>query len=313
MPGTGTVLVTGASGFVGRRLVTRLVDEGLLVVDVGGVGDRDATDRCDLRDRTAVRLLIERHAPSTVLHLAAMSSVGQAEGERLLTWDVNLGGTANLAAACLDLKHPVRFVFASSAEVYGASFVEGPCDEGAPLRPQSVYASSKAAAEWLLRGLAGDRFEVVVARPFNHVGAGQDMRFVVPSLAAQIAAVERSGGSGKIEVGNLDAVRDFSHVDDLIDALATLATAPVPASFNVFNIGSDEPISVRAVLDRLLHLSSAQVSIAIDPARLRASDIPVAAGNFGAFDRAFGPRQRRPLDDALRTVLAAAAEPDRSI
>jgi GDP-4-dehydro-6-deoxy-D-mannose reductase len=299
---SGPVLVTGASGFVGRRLVRELGRRAIPMVSVGGPDVGEAVD-CDLRDRDAVYRLVERYAPATIIHLAAMSSVGQAAEGALQTWDVNFGGTFNLACACAALESDVRFVFASTAEVYGASFLDGPCDEKAPLRPLSTYARSKAAAEWLLRDLASPSLKVLVVRPFNHVGSGQDTRFVVPSFAAQITA---AGRNGIVKVGNLDTMRDFSDVDDLIDALVTLAQAPFEPVFGAINIGSGKLRSVRSVLDELIKLSGARIRVEVDPSRLRPSDVPVACGTLDAFDHNFGPRKRRPLNRALRDVLDAA-------
>lgn len=294
------VLVTGASGFVGRRVVRALEKAEVAVIAVGGRADA-TTLGCNLQDGDAVRALIGHHAPRTVIHLAAMASVGQSQGDAARTWGVNVAGTFHLASACAALPHPVRFVFTASAEAYGASFLEGPCDETTPLRPLSVYARTKAAAEWMLRDMASDVFQVLIARPFNHIGVGQDARFVVPSFARQIA---QAGADGVVKVGNLDAMRDFSDVDDLVDALLRMAEAPFNAAAGIFNIGSGDVRSVRWMLDRLVALSNQAITIELDPSRLRPSDVPVARGVFDAFDRQFGPRQRRPIDVVLRQILS---------
>lgn len=298
----GPVLITGATGFVGRRLVSELGRRETAVIAVGEQHEAGIV-ACDLRNRDAVHELIRRHGPATIVHLAAMSSVGQAGGAALQTWDINVGGTFNLASACVAQETDMRFVFASSAEVYGASFLDGACDEDAPLMPLSTYARSKATAEWLLHDLASPSFQVLIARPFNHIGPGQDSRFVVPSFAAQIAA---AGSEGVVRVGNLDAVRDFSDVDDLVEAFTTLVVAAFGPMLGIFNIGSNNPRSIRSVLDELIALSGAQIKVELDPQRLRPSDIPVARGMFDRFNAAFGQRPRRPLGETLHQVLAEA-------
>lgn len=303
---TGLVLVTGGSGFVGRRLMEELARCSVPTVAVG-LGGAEHEIACDLRDSEATYRLIERYAPTAIVHLAAMSSVGTAAQNKTQTWDINFGGTFNLASACTLLQHKVRMVFTSSAEVYGASFLDGLCREDAPLRPLSTYARSKAAAEWLLRDLASSQFQVLVARPFNHIGAGQDARFVVPSFAAQIAA---AGRNGVIKVGNLDAERDFSHVDDLIDALLILTREPFEPAFGAFNIGSGNLRSIRSVLDDLITLSGAHVRVETDPERLRPSEVPIAGGLLDAFEDTFGPRTRRPFKEALQAALDEARSAD---
>ena len=276
----GRLLVTGGSGFVGRRLVSRLeAGPGTEVLSVRGPYGEGPGAPIDLCDAPAVRDLVETFRPDAIVHLAAFSSVGEGAGRPDLVWRSNFDGTRALAEAARDLGHPVRFVFASTAEVYGLGFNDGPRAEDAPFAPTSAYARSKAACEYLLRDMAGDALEVVALRLFNHTGPGQDERFVVPGLAAQLARLGR-GGAGEIRVGNLEARRDFMDVEDVIDAyMAVLAgAANGAAGFAVFNVGTGRQRTIQSILDQLIALHGAEVRVLRDPARLRASDIPVATG-----------------------------------
>ncbi len=302
----GPVLITGASGFVGRRLVARLRSRlssgrGLhLLRGPDGSGDGDPIDLTDAR---AVANMVAEVRPSAVVHLAAFSSVGAGASAPDWVWQANFDATRALAQAARALSQPVRFIFASTAEVYGAGFNDGPRDETSPVAPASAYARSKAACEFVLRDLAGEELDVVALRLFNHTGPGQDDRFVVPALARQIAAIA-PGASGEVRVGNLEARRDFTDVEDMIDAYCAVLDAPsVPVGFSQFNVGSGRERSIQSILDHLIGLHGGPVTVVRDPARLRPSDIPVAGGVFTRFAETFGWSPRRPFEDTMAAIL----------
>ena len=294
------VLVTGASGFVGRRLMPRLIDAGHETVGLTGPEAEPGPLRVDLTDPDATRAAFGEQRPDIVVHLAAMSSVGVGGSRPDEVWRANFDGARSVALACRALERDVRLVFASSGEVYGRRFNEGSCDETAPIAPMSAYARSKAASEFELEDIARDGLTVTVLRLFNHTGPGQDQRFVAPSFAAQIAAAAKAGG-GQIKVGNLDAMRDFSDVDDVIGAYLAVVgdTAEPVAPFEIFNVGSGRARAVRELLDLLIAVSGAGVEVVTDPARMRPSDIARAEGRFDKIADRFGWRTTTPLQTTL--------------
>lgn len=297
------VLVTGAAGFVGSRLMRRLEQTSAVVKGLVGPNGTNDPNAVDLTDAPALARVVADFRPTTVVHLAAMSSVGDSSVTADTVWTVNFDGTRALADAMRALPDPARLIFASSAEVYGRHFNAGPRDETSALAPASPYARSKAACEYLLADMAGDALKVIVLRLFNHTGPGQDERFVTPSFAAQIARVLRDGGD-EIHVGNLDAVRDFSDVDDILDAyMAVIEDARPINAFEIYNVGSGRPVAVRTLLDALVAESGRTIRAVVAPDRMRASDIPRAEGVFDKFRDRYGWDARTPLRTTAAAVL----------
>jgi GDP-4-dehydro-6-deoxy-D-mannose reductase len=289
--------LTGASGFVGGHL-TRHLEAAGDVVDT-------LPDGIDIADSSAVGSLLEAASPEVVYHLAGQANVGLSWSEPAETIRVNALGTLSLLEAARELSFPPRVLIVSSAEVYGAG--DGAAlDEDAPLRPTSPYAASKVAAEFIgLQAYLGRGLDVVRARPFNHVGAGQAEAFVVSGLAKRIVAAERAGG-GEIAVGNLAAARDFTDVRDVVRAYRLIAADGEPGA--VYNVCSGHAVSVASILARLVAFAEVRVEPREDPALLRPVDVPVLVGDGGRLNALTGWKPEIPLDDTLADVLRAWRE-----
>jgi nucleoside-diphosphate-sugar epimerase len=193
------ILVTGATGFVGRHLMSRLrhafPDATLLAAERGGAPlcpVADAYLPIDLQQPESLDALVAQAAPDAVVHLAAQAAVGAAFADPVYTWRVNLLGTLALASSVLKRAPEATFLFISSAEIYGLSFrdIDAALDENAPMRPANPYAASKAACDIALGEMALRGLRCVRMRPSNHTGAGQSDSFVVPAFARQIARIE---------------------------------------------------------------------------------------------------------------------------
>ena len=293
------ILVTGAGGFVGGHLVPALraafPDASLTLV---------GTAELDITDTPAVHALVARVRPEACVHLAAISAIGAARQDPALAWRVNLLGTLALAEALRKLD--ALLVYPSSAEIYGASFRAGhPLDETAAAAPQNTYAATKAAADLALGAMAADGLRVIRLRPFNHTGPGQTEAFVVPAFAAQAARIASGLQPPVLKVGNLDAMRDFLDVRDVCAAyVAAIAHAETLPSAAVLNIASGTPRRIGDVLQDLLRLAGVTPLIEPDPARMRPSDIPIAAGDAAAAQVKLGWLQTIPWETTLRDVLA---------
>jgi GDP-4-dehydro-6-deoxy-D-mannose reductase len=303
------VLVTGATGFVGRHLLAALQAGGHETVAAGGPHDAPPVVALELFDPPAVQRVVDEAAPDAIVHLAGQAFVPQSIADPLGTLAVNATGTAHVLEAARiyrdRVQAPLRVLVISSAEVYGIARPERmPLDETAVVRPGNPYAASKLAAETF--ALAWHRaygLDCVIARPFNHIGPGQDTRFVVASFARQLAEIA-AGAPPLLLVGNLEAQRDFLDVRDVVAAYVLLLENG--RSGEVYNISSGRPVAIREVLRQLITIARVPVEIREDPARMRASDLPVLSGDSTKLRAATGWEPQYSLTDSLREIYANA-------
>jgi GDP-4-dehydro-6-deoxy-D-mannose reductase len=286
---TGPILVTGAQGFAGRHLLARL-------------GSNARPLDVDVTDAEAVARALAGGAPSAVVHLAALSSVGTSWEAAGGTWRVNTVGTVDVLEAARAHAPECRVLVASTGEVYGRAH-RVPTPEDEPLEPRSPYAASKAAAEIACDQERRAGLDVVVARAFQHEGPGRDERFAVGSWAAQIARAEEAGG-GAVRVGDLSAKRDIVDVRDVCRAYELLLDPSVAAG--TFNVASGRAVEMREVLELLVDLARAPIEIVPDPARSRPSDLPVVCGDASRLREATGWEPMIPLEQTLADTLSAA-------
>ena len=304
------VLVTGAAGFVGHHLVRGLEAAGhpvattdALPADAAPAAGLPGYAPADLRDPEAMRALVRAARPDAVVHLAGVSFVPDGARDPSLALSVNIGGTWNLAEALAAEAPRARLLFVSTAQVYGTLPSPSPFREDSPLRPLSLYAVTKAAGESLLlaRQAAG-ALDALVARPGNHTGPGQSPKFVAPAFARQVLAAKR-GEIAAIRVGNLDSVRSFADVRDVVRAYRLLLERG--ASGGVYNVASDANVRIGDLLDRLLSLAGCRAPVETDPALWRPTDAcqDIDTSRLRA-DAGWAPALS--LDDTLRDLLADA-------
>lgn len=300
------VLITGATGFVGPHLMAHLraayPDWRLTGTTLNGESSPDLV-RCDLRDAGSIRSLIARARPTMIVHLAGQSNVPASFADPEATLVNNITGALHLLDACRSHAPNARLLIVSSNEVYGPTPPEAqPLREDRPLHPANPYAVSKAAQEMLALQYAHSYgLDIVVARPFNHIGPGQTDQFVVGAFARQIVEVER-GARRSVSVGNLDAARDFTDVRDVVRAYGLLLLHG--ARGGVYNIGRGDAVTIAAILETLRRLARVEITVERDPARLRPSDVPVMRGETTAIRQATGWEPRIALAQSLGDTLA---------
>lgn len=310
--GSPRILITGAHGFVGRYLTARLLEllppSGELVLVDTHTETPQAQCRnisLDITDAAGVEQIIKSERPTHLIHLAAIAAVTAATADARQAWAVNFGGTQNLALAVAAFAPDCRFVFCSSAEVYGASFIgAGQLDETALLQPMNAYGAAKAAADIMIGQMARHDLKAIRLRPVNHTGPGQSAQFVVPAFAQQIARIERGEGAPRISVGDLSSARDFLDVRDVVEAYArALMIFDEIRNGSAINVASGTTHVVRDILDDLLALSRIKIEIAVDPARLRKSDTPVVVCDAALARRILQWEPKQAWGDTLRSVL----------
>ncbi|HET9451199.1 MAG TPA: GDP-mannose 4,6-dehydratase [Aggregicoccus sp.] len=298
------VLVTGADGFAGRHLCVHLRESGDEVVELNGPRAAELSSsglHVDLSDEAALREVVDEVQPEGVIHLAAFSSIVKSHAHPARAFAVNALGTTNLLAAVRDRCPAARVLLVGSCEVYGPLAEGERATEDSPLQPVSPFAASKVSAE-LMAGLFHRNYglQVVLARPFNHLGAGQAPIFAVPSFAAQLRAIARGDREPVLRVGTLDPVRDYTHVQDMVAGYRLLLREG--AVGQAYNLCSGEGRSLRSVLEELLALSGLQVSLELDPTRLRPAEISRLVGVADRV-RALGWCPRRSVTEALADAL----------
>jgi GDP-4-dehydro-6-deoxy-D-mannose reductase len=300
--------VTGGNGFVGRYLARELQARGIETIVAGHTPDGGDFDVAfDLRDGEGMARALEASRATVVFHLAAQAFVPRATADPLDTYDVNVMGTARLVEAIRHLPETARptLLFASSAEVYGArAGAELPLSETTVPAPATPYAASKLAGEAIVLGSARTYgFRAIVARAFNHIGAGQSDRFAVAGFAGRLAAIA-AGGPPLLAVGNLETMRDFLDVRDVVRAYVDLATLGAPGE--TYNVCSGVPTRMADVLRQLVMAARVAVEIREDPALMRPSDVPVVYGNNAKLKAATGWEPSYALARSLRDVYEAA-------
>ncbi|MBW4046361.1 MAG: NAD-dependent epimerase/dehydratase family protein [Proteobacteria bacterium] len=293
-----TALVTGAGGFTGRYLVPALRDKEFRVVGLGeGASSADVDISCNLTNTAAVRSAVEQAQPTHVVHLAALAFVGH--GDARAFYDVNLFGTLNLleALAALDVP-PQKVLIASSANVYGTPGVEV-IDETVCPAPVNHYACSKLAMEHMVRTWF-ERLPIVMTRPFNYTGVGQDEKFLIPKIVSHFQR-----NAAHIELGNLDVARDFSDVRDV--AAAYMALLDSDAHSDVFNVCTGEAVALREVLRMMAEISAHDLEVRVNPAFVRSNEIPVLRGDPRKLQGQTGHTSSIPLRDTLHWMYTAAS------
>jgi len=294
--GVSRLLVTGKSGFVGNHFCSRF----------GGAALMDERGNVDLRDAARVKSAIAQMRPEAVLHLAAQSSVAASFKDPLATLSTNFHGTFNLLQGLNAIQFRGCFVYVSSAEVYGsADESDLPLTEERPLRPRSPYAVSKVAAEALCYqwSQTGD-FRVLVARPFNQIGIGQNRRFAIPYFARQIVEIRNGRIPARLRTGNLDVTRDFTDILDTIDAYHLLLEKG--RTGQVYNVCSGRERSLRSLVEVMLRIAGVRVEFEIDESRLRSGEQARMVGDPSKIREEIGWKANSDLAITLANILNEA-------
>jgi GDP-4-dehydro-6-deoxy-D-mannose reductase len=307
-------LVTGISGFVGGHLAEHLVTEGDVVVGLSASGRWPAElaelgktvriEQFDLVEQTEADLadFIRRKQPEVIYHLAAQSNPQGSVADPRGTWTLNLGGSLNLLEAVKASGQKPRVVLVGSGVCYGNPAPEFiPVSENCPLRPNNPYAVSKAAVDLLgIEQYLAHGMDVVIVRPFNHAGPRQLPRYVLAGFAFQVAEVEY-GRRSYLEVGNLEIIRDFTDVRDVVRAYRLLGQSGQPGE--IYNLGSGRGTKLADALEYLCSRSTMTVQVQVDAVRVRSVDQPLLVANASKLRAAVGWEPRYSIEQTLADML----------
>lgn len=289
-----TALIVGGRGFVGQHLARKLADRYSVVLT-----GRDN----DIRDRDGVRRLVEQTKPAMVVDLAAVTTVKEAFDCPRRAYEVGFLGLLHLFEALDACRFGGRVLFVSSSEVYGfPASDELPLTEASPLRPMSPYAVAKIAGEALCRQWnAVGGLEIVIARPFTHIGPGQSDRFAVARFSRQLAEIMCGRRERTLHVGALQTTRDLTDVRDVVRAYDLLLHRGEPGG--VYNICSEREVAMRDVLAELIDIAAVEIEIVEEVSLTRKSEQQRVCGSYSALRAATGWSPRIPLTRTLADIL----------
>ncbi len=293
------VLIFGMGGFVGPYLAQELQTHGYEVYGsdqyaelIGNVSVMAA----DLLNAGDVETIVRDIMPDIIINLAAFSSVGQSWGMPQITMQANVIGALNILEAARKQQIQPKVMFIGSCEEYVCS--ESPMNEDTPLDGNNPYGISKITQEWFAK-LYREQYglKIYCVRPFNHTGVGQRDSFVLPNFCKQAAEIERSGRPGVIKVGNLAIRRDFSHVKDIVRAYRMILESDDDTQ--IYNVGSGKAYELDELLDYIIALSRQQITVAMEPSRVRPIDTPVICCDYRKIEKELGWKPEYTVFDAL--------------
>jgi GDP-4-dehydro-6-deoxy-D-mannose reductase len=315
-------LVTGASGFVGQYLCRELLEAGWSICgttfgDVVPTTTLTLDERrqirwvsCDLRRSEGVRAALDEATPDAVFHLAGVSYLPDAQVDPGEALEANVVAASRLIGDIRRRRRtgvldPVVLVV-GSGEQYGRHEPdEMPLAETAAQLPVSVYAASKVAQEAVaLEAFRSEGVRVIGTRSFNHSGAGQGGRFLLPSLVRR-ALTARNSWQRQVPIGNVHVTRDLLHVGDVVHAYVMLANRGMPGE--VYNVSSGIGRDVQQIAERVLALAGVDAKLQVDPALVRPVDVPALVGDPAKLRAATGWAPARPFDTIITDLLRATA------
>jgi GDP-4-dehydro-6-deoxy-D-mannose reductase len=307
------ILVTGGTGFAGRHLITALIHQGYRNIHTTHFGHSPLPEVCqskcvtvhtvNLTEANAVADLVRAVKPAHIYHLASFAAVGKSFDQAEAILQNNIMLQLHVLNAVKDHAPTARVLIIGSAEEYGKlppELLGKKIDESFPLNPVNPYAVTKVTQDLLAQAFSlSFNLNIVRARPFNHIGEGQSPDFVIPAFASQIVAVER-GQQESIRVGKLQTVRDFTDVKDMVNAYIVVMNQGKVGE--VYNIGSGRGWKIGEVLDMLIAHSTAQITVEVDQARLRPSDVEYFVADAHRVQE-LGWSAQIPLEETLLRIL----------
>ncbi len=301
-------LIIGGAGFVGSYLIRYLQEQGQEVAVTKMPQETIAApgaDQYDLNilEKDSITDLILKLQPDYVFHLAAQSSVGLSWKNPQMTIDVNIKGSVNVLEALRKAEKRPKTLLIGSGEEYGAIRPEElPVSETNALKPENIYAATKACQNMFGRIYAeAYGLSVTMVRAFNHIGPNQAPMFVVADFCRQTAEIEAGKRDAVLKVGNLAAERDFTDVRDVVRAYALLVEKGTAGE--TYNVGSGHAVAIDTILKMILSMSDKEIRIEKDPSKFRPVDVPTIEADTKKLYEATGWTPQISLEQTIRETL----------
>jgi GDP-4-dehydro-6-deoxy-D-mannose reductase len=305
-------LVTGFSGFVSSHLMSYLSKMGE-TAEIIGLSRSEAksfhsgnlkvrTYRIDLKDAERTNEIIGFVKPDYIIHLAADSSVAHSWQQPVESFQNNTNIFLNLIESVRLAKIRCRILSIGSSEEYGIVDPETvPLKESHILNPISPYAVARVSQELLSKiYVQGYGMDIVMTRSFNHFGPGQKESFVVSSFAKQLVQIKR-GESMELEVGNIDIVRDFLDVRDVVRAYMNLLVYGV--SGEIYNICSGTGYTLKSILEMMIEIAEIDLKYHVNPKLIRPSDNPIIIGCNNKISSLCNWNPEIPIEKSLLDIV----------
>lgn len=261
-PSSMRVLITGIEGFTGNYLEKYLLSKNF---DVYGTTIESPTKpthfKCDITKIDEVQVVLSRLIPDFIINLAAISFVA---ANPMKMYEVNVFGALNILDSLIKLKQtPKKIILASSAAVYGNC--SGSLSESNITSPINHYGNSKLAMENMAKNYF-DKLNILIVRPFNYTGKGQENHFLIPKIVSHFRAKKKT-----IELGNTHVFREYNNVNDVVEAYAKLMISDINAE--VFNLCSGKSYSISQIMSTLVEMSKHNIEVKTNPKFVRKNEI----------------------------------------
>ena len=309
-----TILVTGATGFVGSHLLESLLSETPTPHVVGWKRPHTNEDRTfrstpqdgsvewqdiDILQSKDVINAVADVQPTEVFHCAGIASVADSSGNTERTLAVNVLGTRHLMQGLKQLNTNSRVLVPGSATVYRPKL--GPLSEHDEVGPIHPYGLSKLAQEMQSARFVSDKQQVVITRSFTHIGPRQSVAYAASNFAHQIACIEVGKIKPVIHVGRLDAKRDIMDVRDTVMAYRALMSASSIAG--IYNVCSGQTYQMQDIVTKLISLANVPIQTQLDHKRVRANDYQELSGDRTKITETVGWAPEVKLEQTLTDLL----------
>jgi len=290
------VLITGINGFTGVHLEHYLTAKGLDVY--GTVIDTPINDKhyqCDITQMDHIDTIIAELRPDYLIHIAAISFPGESNAS--LIYDVNVIGTENILKALVNhTVNPKKIILASSATIYGNQGKEV-LDESMCPKPVNHYGCSKLAMEYMAANYF-DTLNIIITRPFNYTGVGQEKHFLIPKIVSHYKERKR-----EIELGNLTVAREFNDIGYIIGKYYKLLLCE--AKSITVNLSSNHPVKLLDVINMMNEIAGYTIEVKINPLFVRENEIPSLSGSTKLLETLIELENKETLHKTLQTMYDA--------